>query len=353
MPRALDAAGSGAVMTVQGVVDAGDLGLTLIHEHLQCDWTEVLGVFGYPKESSEPLSLATAGETRWNPAAHLDNYQLTEPALVASELAPFTAAGGRTVVDTTPGFMGRDPVALRTISQNADVHVIMGCGYYIEPHPPGLAERSADEITEELVSEIRDGVGEEQIRPGIIGEIGTGGPMTANEAKVLRAAAAAQRETGLPLTIHLHPWHTEGMKVLDIVEAEGGNLETTILNHVFTALDDDAYQRSLLSRGAYIGYDLFGFDHSLMGRGRWAPSDYDAAKKVVELAQAGHIDRLVISQDLAVKTRLHAFGGWGYDHLLKHVVPLLLEFGLDEEGVRTLLVDNPRRVLAGHTRPAS
>ena len=38
-------------------------------------------------------------------------------------------------------------------------------------------------------------------------------------------------------------------------------------------------------------------------------------------------------------------GGHGYDYLLRTFVPLLQEEGLSEAEVRTILVDNPRRVL--------
>jgi phosphotriesterase-related protein len=70
------------------------------------------------------------------------------------------------------------------------------------------------------------------------------------------------------------------------------------------------------------------------------------AAKVVELANHGHVDRLLISQDVGVKTRLLTYGGWGYAHLLTHVVPLLKSLGLDDLSIERLLVENPQRVLA-------
>jgi phosphotriesterase-related protein len=331
-------------MTVNGPVPPDELGCTLVHEHLHCDWRPMVSVFGYDRISDRPLDLESAAEARWNPNAYLDNYDFTDVDLIVEELAPFRAAGGRTIVETTPVGMGRDPEALREISQRAGVHVVMGCGYYIEPHPEGLAARTCEDIAEEIVREIRGGVGETGIRPGIIGEIGTGPQFSVSEEKVLRAAAWAQWETGLALTIHLHPWHQNGVRVLDVLEEERVDPSRVILNHLTTAFDDDAYQRALLDRGVYLAYDLFGFDHSLIGIGRYAPSDYDVAAKVVELARSGYLDRLLVSQDIAVRTRLHAYGSWSYDHLLNHVVPLLRSFGLED--IDALLVENPCRALA-------
>ena len=42
---------------------------------------------------------------------------------------------------------------------------------------------------------------------------------------------------------------------------------------------------------------------------------------------------------------LHWHGGHGYDYLLSDFVPLLLEEGLTEAQIQTILVENPRRVL--------
>jgi len=47
-----------------------------------------------------------------------------------------------------------------------------------------------------------------------------------------------------------------------------------------------------------------------------------------------------------MKIQLTRYGGWGYAHLLKNVVPLLKRRGFDESEITTLLVENPQRVLA-------
>jgi phosphotriesterase-related protein len=222
----------------------------------------------------------------------------------------------------------------------------MGCGWYLEAvHPEGLAARSVDDLAAELVGELRDGVGDTGIRPGLIGEIGTSAVPTEAEWRVLRAAAAAQRETGVCVSVHLHPWSKNGLAVLDLLEGEGVDPGRVVLNHLTTAIDDEAYQLALLERGAFACYDLFGFDHSCLGPGRYAPSDHDAAIRVSWLAERGHLAQLLVSQDVGVKTRLRAFGGWGYAHLFEHVVPLLRTAGFDDTALETLLVRNPRRAL--------
>jgi phosphotriesterase-related protein len=101
-----------------------------------------------------------------------------------------------------------------------------------------------------------------------------------------------------------------------------------------------------MDRGATLGFDLFGFDHSLLGMGRWPPSDRDVAWLIARLVREGFADRIVLGHDIGVRTRLRRWGGWGYAHLLEHVVPLLAELGVGDNDVRTMLVSNPARLLS-------
>ena len=334
-------------MTVRGPVPVAELGITHIHEHLYMDCRPILSVHGYPVVSEAPLTIETAAEARWNPGGFPDNYHQTDVEQVLAELAPFHAAGGRTIVEVTPSHMSRNPRALRDISERSGLHVVMGGGYYLAPsHPSSTGERSTEDIAGELVDEWRNGVGDTGVRPGIIGEIGTSDPVHPEERRMLRAAAWAHLETGLPISIHLHPWGFEGAKVLDALVSEGVDPTRIILGHMNTAIGNEAYQLGLLERGANLAYDLIGFDHSLIGLGKYPPSDFDIVAGLVALAKRGHIERLLISQDMGgVKTRLLAYGGWGYAHTLTHVVPLFRNAGWDETEVETLMIGNPARLL--------
>jgi phosphotriesterase-related protein len=334
------------VMTVRGPVDPTELGRTLIHEHLQMDARSLLKAHGYRATATGPFDVAAASEARWNPGAHPDNYRLDDPELIAHELHPFVEAGGRTIVDVTPPELGRNPGGLRRISEMTGVHVVMGTGHYLKAvHPNWLEQADEEIIAERIVAEWRSGVGPDGIRPGIIGEIGTGDPIDPAERRVLRGAALAAGRTGMSISVHLQPWGRTGVTVLDELEAGGADPDRIILGHLNTAHDDQPYLASLLRRGAWLAFDLFGFDHSLLGLGRYPPSDADVATTMVRLVEAGYGEQLLLSGDLGVRSRLRAWGGWGYDHLLRHVVPLLRARGLDAPSIDRLLIENPARVL--------
>lgn len=170
--------------------------------------------------------------------------------------------------------------------------------------------------------------------------------MTPAEEHVLRAMAWAQLQTGLALTVHVHPWGRGGHQVMDVLEAEGVSPDRVVLNHAFVDSDQPDYVAALLARGATLGYDMFGFDHALFRVGRYPPSDFEVATVVARLIEAGHAGQLILSQDVCVKTRLRAYGGWGYAHIIEHVVPVLRDLGVSAEDLDQILVRNPARLLA-------
>jgi predicted metal-dependent phosphotriesterase family hydrolase len=49
--------------------------------------------------------------------------------------------------------------------------------------------------------------------------------------------------------------------------------------------------------------------------------------------------------DICTRTRLNCYGGHGYSHINKHVVPLMLERGWSEKNIEQLLVTNPENML--------
>ena len=342
----------GHIQTVLGTIAPEQMGVTLPHEHLLIDFKVM---FAEPVAASdkgrahEPVSLANLGWVRQNFNANLDNLRLTDERIAADEIMLFKHAGGRTVVDPTPRTLARDPRALARIARATGLNVVMGAGYYVHAsHPDDMDRRSVDELTRELIADVTTGVGDTGIRAGLLGEIGTTSPWTENEKKVLRAAIAAQRETGAPLMIHPGRHPRMPMELAEFVQKEGGDLRRTIMCHICRTIADIEAVIDLAQTGLWLEYDLFGLENSYYPYNPSfdMPNDGGRMAHVLALIAAGHQDQLLLSHDIAYKTSLVTYGGYGYHHLLVNVVPRLRAKGLDDGGLRRLLVENPTRAFA-------
>ncbi len=63
------------------------------------------------------------------------------------------------------------------------------------------------------------------------------------------------------------------------------------------------------------------------------------------LVKEGYEDKIVIAHDIHTKNRLTKYGGHGYAHILKNIVPKMLRRGISQHQVDKILIDNPKRWL--------
>lgn len=327
-----------------GPIAAGELGTTLLHEHLLVDlwpWFDT----GDPA-ADEPVGPSTIDRVRANPFAFHDNLVLDDLALAAAELAPYAAAGGRTVVDLTLPEIGRQPEALAELARRTGLNVVMGCGRYIAAaRPAELRGAPAERIRDEILGDLVEGADGTGIRAGVIGEIGTSDPLHPDEARTLWAAAEAQVQTGVGLVVHLDPWGRNGHQVLDHVLGLGVDPGRLMLAHLDPSLADISYARSLAERGATVAIDIWGDEDAYGGKGM--PTDEQRIRAVLDAFDQGWADRLALSQDVCLKSQLRAHGGPGYAHLVERIAPRLRAAGLGDADLDLLFVRTPSRILAG------
>ena len=341
----------GKVMTVLGPIKPEELGVTMTHEHLlidlDCNFMKPNGA-SQIAHINEPVSLENLWWVRQNPISNRDALTLTDISETTKEVMEFKRYGGSSMVDVTNIGIGRDPTALRDISSETGINVIMGAGYYVAlSHKPDMDEKSEDEIAEEIIRDVTKGVGETDIRSGIIGEIGVSDILkNRNEEKSLRAAVMAQKATGAPLTIHQSIGEPQGGKVIEVLEEEGADLNRVIMSHTEAHLDETMeYTFMLADAGLYVEYDLWGFDGDFPDVEMWFPSDTQRVKGIEKLIQNGYLDQLLLSQDVCNKIMTMAYGGFGRAHILRDIIPLFRHAGITEEEIKTMLVDNPKRIL--------
>lgn len=337
------------VLTVLGPIAPDELGITLPHEHLISD---VSSYFPEPDSAlrrelrERKVEMSLLGALRRDPHLVKDNVRLDDVDTIVDELSDFKRAGGSTIVELTSIGLGRDVQGLRASSAATGIHVVAGTSFYEHRmHPYSLRGKKVEEIADIFVCEIHEGIDGTGIRAGIIGEVGVSSPIHPDEEKVLQAAASAHVATGAAINVH-HSFGREALASIEILVRAGVRSERVILSHIDGRCSDPDYQMAVAESGAYIEFDGFGIEWYVDNLGEAPPRDTERITALLRLIEAGFLDRILISQDVFTKSQLKRYGGWGYDHILVNVVPMMHRAGLTDGQIHRIMVDNPSRVLA-------
>ena len=311
----------GTVMTVTGPVSSDQLGITLPHEHIYLDLTR-----DYPGS----------------------NCLLNDSELAYQELMHYKEAGGVTLVDqTTGGLRSHDhdllpvkhAIAVREMAERTGLNVILGAGWYRELYyEQRLYRMKTDEIAEEMVCDVTEGIDGTDVRAGLLGEIGAHFTWVSPvEERVFRAVARAHKKTGLSIATHALYWSV-GLDQLDILQEEGVDPRRVIIGHSHSHPYHE-YHAEIARRGAFVSFDRMGpadeYDHQLQLR------------LIKQMLDAGLIRHLLLSQDVCFRTDYVAYGGNGYAFVPTGLREELRGLGVTDEQFWQLTVDNPRRALTG------
>ncbi len=342
----------GSIQTVLGPVSREELGVTLMHEHILSDLSQIAAP---PTEASErelfyqPLSQSNVGMVRFYSLPNADTLRLDDIPSAIDELNLYREHGGGTVVEVSSRGLGRDPLGLARVSRATGLHIVMGSSYYVDAaHPPDMDSRSEDEIADEIVQDVVNGAGSTDVRSGIIGEVGCSWPLTSNERKVLRASAAAQKRTGAAITIHPGRDERSPAEILEVLERAGANLHRTIIGHLERTVFDWSRLRDIADQGCYLQWDHFAYERSYFPNNPRVdlPSDAGRMELIARMIAEGFGEKILVSHDVASKDKLLKYGGHGYFYILVHILPRMRARGFTEEDVNRILVQNPATVLA-------
>ena len=350
--------------TVLGLVNGEDLGITQMHEHLIVDARQT---FVEPADLRErqlahqPMSLENAREIFYMPRSNYDAMAYLDEEKAINEALSYRLLGGNTIVDCTSRDLGRDPDALVRISKATGLNVIMGAGYYFKAggviggaykfktvSDSKTAERSEDEIADEIVQEITEGIGPNKVRTGTIGEIAISYPMQPNQKKILRAAAKAQRLTGAPTNIHPGYSESSALEIISVLSDAGADMSRTIMCHIDISVRQESTRRELAKTGCYLEYDHLGREEYYSLDKAWTtdlPDDLRRIDEIMQLVSWGYLNQILLSTDVGNKSSRSSYGGVGMEHLLRRFVPLMRRRGVSEDVIHTILVENPKRVL--------
>ena len=314
------------VQTVQGAVDAGELGTVLAHEHVRF----------------RDEAVAAEWPGRYDEQAELD-----------AALAAVTAArsfGVQTIVDPTAMFGGRDVRFMKRVADETGVRIVACTGIYSYDYLPHYFEnRDVDVMAEHFISDLEEGVQGTDIRAAFLKCAADAPGVTEHVEKIHRAVARASVQTGAPIMAHSMPAVGTGPRQVEIFAEEGVDLARVQVAHCGDT-DDVGYIEGLIDRGVYVGLDRYGLEMFL-------PIDKRNAT-AAELLRRGHAERLMISQDYCatidwfppeaeqVFESQGAIRKWSMTLVFEEVIPALREQKvMDDETFNTIFVENPRRWL--------
>jgi phosphotriesterase-related protein len=334
----------GKAQTVLGLVDPADLGPTLMHEHLIWDIT-------HPAKRDPSLTGGPQPSQYWDllnsHVADIRNTTQRDRARASRATAEMVEAGGKTVVELTIGGLVPDPEGLAQVARETGAHIVMGCGHYVHDYQdPANHDRTVDSFAKEMIDQVQQGAWGTDVRAGIVGEIGCQWPWTDLEKRVLAGAVIAQQETGGALTIHParhedHPW-----MLVEFLREHGADMSRTIIDHIDRTIFDDDRLFRLADAGVILEWDLFGQENTYYAHSDIdMPNDGMRLRAIRRAIERGHLDQIVISHDICHTIQFSEFGGHGYAHIQKKVLPHMRKRGYSEAEIDAIMVGNPRRLL--------
>jgi len=320
----------GTVQGFAGEIPAKALGPTLMHEHIFV---------------TAPELDADLPDPEWDAQRAIDDAVAT--------LERLYDLGVRTVVDLTVPGLGRDVGRVAKVAERTRMQLVASTGCYAADvlptyfrlHGPGLVVDEPDPLPALFIRDIEEGIAGTSIRAGMIKVASGPAGITPDVERIFRAAASAHLRTGVPVTTHSEPHIRGGLDQQALFAELGVPLDRIIIGHSGDSTDLD-YLRRIADRGSYLGFDRFGMTH--------VARDEDRVQTLFALLEAGYADRIVLSHDAAVHSRMtppswrrEHTPDWHMEHLSRTILPTLRERGVEEGVLTQLMTGNPRRLLAG------
>ena len=286
------------------------------------------------------------GELKFHLWEYADNVIQQDEEVAYRELLWYKEAGGGTICDNSSYGLRGKPSCLRALSERTGVHIVLGTGGYLSRTlPPEIGAMDKYEMAELLIRNIREGLDGSDLQCGFLGEIGVESRLPASSYRSIAAAALAQRETGAAILIHQPGTERQADGIFKIITDHGGDLTRTVMCHCDPLLPDHEYIDHIAKSGAYISFDFFGLE-AMLGKRFWLPTDHERIVAIEKQIARGNLSRLVISHDTAYKSMLRQFGGFGYGHIPRNIIPIMLANGYEREWIEEITAKNPREIFS-------
>ena len=331
------------IRTVCGDILIDQINNVLIHEHVI--WNII-----QPNNNilQNPINLENRLQTNYETDLNTENSHQEDINIAIKELKKLKSLGGDLIVDQSTYGIGRNAKALHKISINSGINIVAAAGTYCANYlTKEIQSLSINQLIKRFIDEIKIGIDGTNIKAGIIGEIGCSYPLADIERKALIAAAEASKITSAGISVHPGKNPKSPFEIIDIIESTGADISRVVICHIDRTYPNGEKVEELAKKGVYIEWDFFGIESSRY----WLndielPIDRDRIKLIKKMFKLGYGNKILISHDICSKTRLHEWGGHGYGHIIRNIIPLMKNYGITNDQIDQLIRINPINLLS-------
>jgi phosphotriesterase-related protein len=304
------------VMTINGWIDASQMGKTLVHEHFLVDF----------------IGADKTNVNRWDKEKVITK--------VLPYLLEVKALGIKTIFDCTPDFLGRDVELLKLLAKRSGLQILTNTGYYGAAYnkylPKWAFTETAEQLADRWIKEFKNGIDGTKVKPGFI-KIGvdSGKTLTDIHQKLVKAAGITHLATGLTICSHTGLAHS-AFEEIEILKNVGVNPSAFVWVHA-QAENNKAEHTRAARMGTWISLDSIG-----------GGSFQTYADSIDLMKSNGVLNRLLISHDAGWYNPDEPDGGnfKSYTNIFKELMPLLKQKGFTDADFEQILVKNPAEAFA-------
>ena len=307
------------VETVEGSIRPGDLGTTLIHEHVFLDWTDADNKDRIPWDEQEAFDV------------------------ILPHLLEMKNKGVKSFLECTPAYLGRNPALLRKLSEKTGLHVLTNTGYYAARKqqyiPEKIKKLHAEDIASIWIDEFCNGIDKSGVKPGFI-KIGVDSKnnLDSLDQKIVTAAALTHLATGLTIVSHTGD-DTTAIQQLKIIRDLGVDPSAFVWTHAQRGTEEG--HKRLARQGVWISLDGLGWAIDKEG------NDEQLSRYInflLSLKRHKLLHRTLISHDAGWYTvgKEEQTTYKGYTVIFDQLIPRLNKKGFTKKDWRRVLVNNPR-----------
>ncbi len=308
------------VMTVNGLIDSGEMGITLEHEHITTDFIGAEQV----KQPQYPVSQAVE--------------------FMLPFMNELKETGVATLIECTPEYIGRDVLLLKSLSQKSGINIITNTGYYAAADkkylPSHAYTETAYQLADRWTNEWENGINGTEIKPGFI-KLGVGkNSLDSIEQKLVKAGALTHLKSGLKIAIHTGS-SIAAVDEINILKNNGVDSRALIVIHTQNCTSPE--QIKLIKSGCWISLD---------GISQNPESIEQYSNFLIAIKQENLLGKVLISHDNGWSVIQNGDGTIGfelfgnknekpYSAIFSLLIPALTAKGFTQEDFDQLLVKNP------------